>query len=345
MTVELEMLSDPPATRNPPTPPLTYDELVRRSPQGSIFAHRWWLEAVAPGMHEIIEIKRGGAVHCAWPVVRAPKDDGVHFFMPSLTQKLGILFSPIEGKLNEQQSNNQKLMEEFIGNIGEFHSFHQNFHENFTDWLPFHWAGFTQTSRYTYVLEDLSDEANLWENMRHNCRKEIRKAQKSGVRVVDDFDFGAFLEVNRKTFSRQGISPLADDEFAYRLDAACALNAGRRAFAAVDSAGRVHAGIYIVWADGVAYALMGGADPELRQSSAYRLAYWEAILFARTVAKRFDFVGSMLPQVEQLNRGFGARQIPYFSISKSPPPPSSLSGYLKYAASHRLGKLKRSLGR
>ena len=94
-----------------------------------------------------------------------------------------------------------------------------------------------------------------------------------------------------------------------------------------------------------AYALMGGADPELRQSSAYRLVYWAAILFARTVAKRFDFVGSMLPQVEQLNRGFGATQRPYFAISKSPPPPSSLGGYLRYAVDFRLKKLRRRFRR
>ncbi|THD77681.1 MAG: GNAT family N-acetyltransferase [Phenylobacterium sp.] len=339
---ELPASADPAAGRSSEArPPATYDELVQRSPQGSIFAKRWWLEAVAPGAHEILEINRGGAVHCAWPVVRTVRDQGATYFMPALTQKLGILFAPPLGKPGEVQSNNQKLMSEMLESLGPIENFHQNFHENFTDWLPFHWAEFSQTTRYTYVLDDISDEAALWANMRHMCRKEIRKAQNSGVRVIDDFPLDQFLEVNRKTFTRQGVSPLADDEFVHRLDAACVKNAGRRIFAGVDESGRVHAAIYIVWSDGTAYALMGGGDPELRQSSAYRLAYWEAIQFARTVAQRFDFVGSMLPQVEHLNRGFGGRQVPYFAISKSTPQPPSLRAALKAAVLSRAGILKR----
>ncbi len=48
--------------------PKTYDELVSLSPQGSIFAHRWWLEAVAPKNYEIMEVRKGGALYAAWPL-------------------------------------------------------------------------------------------------------------------------------------------------------------------------------------------------------------------------------------------------------------------------------------
>ena len=36
-----------------------YETLVRTSPQGSIYCHRWWLEAVAPEEYRILEIRRG----------------------------------------------------------------------------------------------------------------------------------------------------------------------------------------------------------------------------------------------------------------------------------------------
>jgi len=327
-----------------PRPPLSYGELVERSPQGSIFAYPWWLEAVAPGKHEIIEIKRGGAVLCAWPVVRDRSEHGIHYFMPGLTQRLGILFAPSSGKSSEVQSMNRRLTLELLEKVGGFYSFQQNFHENFTDWLPFYWAGFSQTCRYTYVLEDLSDEKELWANLRTMCRKEIRKAQKAGIRVVDDFDLSRFADLNRKTYARQGLNPEVDDEYVWRLDVACAKNAGRRIFAGIDSLGRPHAAVYIVWANGTAYSLIGGGDPELRQSSANRLAYWEAILFARTVAKRFDFVGSILPQVEAFNRSFGAKQLPYFSISKSPPSPASLREHVKMSAVFRINRLRKKFG-
>jgi hypothetical protein len=103
----------------------------------------------------------------------------------------------------------------------------------------------------------------------------------------------------------------------------------------MDARGKVHAAVYIAWAGDTAYYLMGGSEPELRQSGAQVLALWEAISFAGTIAQRFDFEGSMLPQIERVFRGFGATQMPYFSISKFPPPPTTLKGFVKASLGHR----------
>jgi hypothetical protein len=48
------------------------------------------------------------------------------------------------------------------------------------------------------------------------------------------------------------------------------------------------------------------------------LIVWEAILHARSVAQRFDFLGSMMEPVERVNRAFGARQVPYFYLTHLP---------------------------
>ena len=322
--------------------PSTYEELVQRSPQGSIFAHRWWLEAVAPGMHKILEIRRNDGVRAAWPVVYRD-EDGRHVWMPALTQKLGILFALSDAKLPELQSRNQELSVELLDQLGDATSFSHNFHENYTDWLPFYWRGYKQTTRYTYVLEDISDIAAVWNCLRPNHRRDIRRAEKQGIRVKDDLELAQFLELNRKTFTRQGRQPLASDELIYRLDAACCSNAGRKIFAGVDSQGRVHAAVYIVWAGQTAYYLMGGSEPDLRASGAQMPALWEAIKFASSVVRRFDFEGSMLPHIEHTFRGFGAKQLPYFSISKLPPPQTSLRGFVKASLGFRWKKMRRRL--
>jgi hypothetical protein len=323
--------------------PSTYEELVQRSPQRSIFAHRWWLEAVAPGMHKILEIRRNDGVRAAWPVVYSDGDGTRHVCMPPLTQKLGILFAPSDAKLPELQSTNQELTMELLDQVGDVASFRHNFHENYTDWLPFCWRGYEQTTRYTYVLEDISDIATVWNRLRANHRRDIRRAERLGIRVKDDLELARFLELNRKTFTRQGRQPLASDEVIYRLDAACCSNAGRKIFAGVDSQGRVHAAVYIVWADQTAYYLMGGSEPEFRASGAQMSALWEAVKFTSSVVRRFDFEGSMLPHVEHTFRGFGAKQLPYFSISKLPPPPASLSDFVKASIRFRWEKMRRAL--
>lgn len=263
--------------------------------------------------------------------------------MPSMTQKLGILFAPSDAKPAEVQSAEQKLATDLIKQLGSPLSFHQNFHENFTDWLPFYWQGYAQTTRYTYVLENISDHTALWNGMRPNHRRDIRRSQRLGLSVTDTIDLSHFLDLNRKTFSRQGREPLAADEQISRMDAACLANAGRKIFAGVDRQGRVHAAVYIAWADNTAYYLMGGSEPELRDSGAQLLALWEAIKFAGSVAKRFDFEGTMLPQVERVFRGFGAKQLPYFSISKVPPVPTSLGGMLEASVKFRLRRMRKAV--
>jgi hypothetical protein len=326
-----------------PTLPSTYEELVKRSPQGSIFAHRWWLEAVAPGMYEILEINEGGGIRAAWPIVYSKSDGAKHVCMPALTQKLGILFAPSAARPVEAQSKNQRLTSELIDQLGDTVSFHQNFHENFNDWLPFCWQGFTQTTRYTYVFDDMSDLDVLWENLRQKARTEVRQAQKLGIQIRDDLDLDQFLDVIRKTFARQNRSPLGTDELVRRIDTACSQNAGRKILAGVDLQGKVHAAVYIAWVGDQAYTLMGGGDPELRHSNAYRLVSWETMVFARSIARHLDLVGSMLPQVEPVFRGFGAKQVPYFSITKVPPAPTSLRDYLRSSIEFRWTRMRRKL--
>ena len=143
-------------------------------------------------MYEILEIKKGDEIQAAWPIVYHKSDRAKHVCMPALTQKLGILFAPSDAKPVEAQSKNQKLTTELMEQLGDTASFRQNFHENFTDWLPFYWRGYTQTTRYTYILEDMSDLNVLWNNVRQKAKTEIRKAQKLGIHIKDDLDLAQF---------------------------------------------------------------------------------------------------------------------------------------------------------
>lgn len=326
-------------------PPRNYEQLLARSPQTSIFAHRWWLDAVAPGSYDVLELANNDEIQAAWPIVYSNQDNGRHVYMPPLTQKLGILFAPARVNPAELLSLNQKRANALIARLGNFKTFYQHFHEKFTDWLPFYWQGYSQTTRYTYILENITNREELCSRIRPHYRRDIRKAARLGIRVTDDLALPEFLELNRKTFARQGKQPLASDAVIYRLDRACCTHAGRKIFAGVDALGRVHAAVYIAWAGDTAYYLMGGSEPELRESGAQVLALWEAIRFAGSVVNRFDFEGSMLPQIERVCRGFGATQTPYFSILKFPPSPTTLSGFLKASLDHRWRDIRRKMRR
>lgn len=206
-------------------------------------------------------------------------------------------------------------MQELIDALPRFDLFRQCFAPEVTYWLPFYWRGFSQTTRYTYRLPNLTNLACIWAGVRENIRREIRKAEKI-VAVRDDLDIESFIRVWALTFARQGARLPVSRELLYRLDAACEKRCCRRMLFAEDAQGKIHAAAYIVWTADCAYYLMGGGDPDLRKSGAGSLVLWEAIRFASTVSRQFDFEGSMIEPVERFFRAFGGEPVPFFSLSK-----------------------------
>jgi hypothetical protein len=289
-------------------------ESVAQSP-GPIFSQPWWLDAVAPNAWNEVRIEKGGILYARMPYV-LKKRLGLRIIdMPPITQTLGPWLRAYEGKYANRLAEEKELMTGLIEQLPPFDIFQQNFHYSITNWLPFHWKGFQQTTRYTYVLDDLTNLDAIWDGLEKKIRTSIRKAEKQ-VTVRDDLNLDRFIELNEKVFARQGRKMPYSRSVVERIDEACGRNGCRRIFSAHDHAGRVHATVYIVWNDQSAYYLMGGSNPDLRESDATSLCLWEALKFSSRVTKVFDFEGTMLENVEPFFRAFGGRQKPYFQIRK-----------------------------
>ena len=293
-----------------------YRQLVDSSSQGIFFCHRWWLDTVCPGEYEILTVEANGQVQAAWPVVWRKRWGLRWIAMPALTQKLGILFAPSEAKYAERLSREHRLAEALIAQLpGGTRIASHNFHETFESWLPFHWVGFQQTTRYTYILEDTSDLELIWHGLRPAVRKDIRKSEKAGIRVRETEDLQKFYHVESLTFRRQSLANPVPFGLLERVYAACKANANVRMTVAEDEQGRAHAVLFAIFDSRCMVLLMSGGDPELRGDAANTLLHWDAIQFGSSVCRRFDFEGSMMKSIEQFYRGFGARLTPYSSIS------------------------------
>ncbi len=300
-----------------------YDAFVDSSPQGCLFHKSWWLDAVAPDQYTILSIRDKNGLVAAWPLVSKKIMNTKISILPQLTPRLGIMFRPNRKlKYAEQLSEEMRLTSELIELMPKHSFFSQHFQYQFGSWLPFYWNNFRQTTRYTYVIEDLSNPDTLWEDIRSNTRRVIRKAIKQDIRVVTDLELDQLLDLNELTFRRQGLPLPYSHEYVKRIDAACKQHGARKMFFAVDSKDRLHAAAYIVYDQKSAYYLIGGGNPDLRNSQGHSLVLWEAIKYASTVSKSFDFEGSMHNNIEAFFRGFGGRQMPYLEITKSSPVPS-----------------------
>jgi hypothetical protein len=314
-----------------------YREFCKKELTIPIFSKDWWLDAVCGGDNwDVALVKRGELIGASLPYKKIPKFNQPNLVMPKLTQTLGPWLRPSKAKYANMLAEQKDLMAELINQLPPFDYFSQNFHYSITNWLPFYWQGFSQTTRYTYVIDDLSDINKVWDGLLPNIRTDIKKAQnRFGVEVCDDLGIDSFLDANELTFVRQGQKLPYERQFVKRFDDACVAHDARKIFFGRDKEGKIHAAAYIIWDENSAYYLMGGGDPELRNSGATSHCMWEAIQFAAGVTRKFDFEGSMIEPVERFFRAFGAKQVPYFSISKT----NSRLSLLKQAA----GLIKRAV--
>jgi len=282
-----------------------------------LFGELWWLDAVAgPGNWDEVRIESGGRLEARLPFVMRKKYGVTLLDMPPLTQCLGPYFAPIKAKYSKELARQKDLVQELINRLPCHHIFCQNFHYSAANWLPWYWEGYEQSTRYTYVLDDLSSEEKLWEELQSNIRSDIRKAMhRFDLQVRSDLGPDVLLSVCQKTLQRQDKKGLPD-QVVRRIYDTCERRGSGRAFFAVDKQDRIHAALYLVWDERTAYYLLGGGDPELRNSGAHSLIMWEAIKYAAIVSRSFDFEGSMLEPVERFFRAFGARQIPYHQITR-----------------------------
>ena len=158
-----------------------------------LFSRDWWLDAACGETKwDVLLAEEKGKIRAAMPLY-IPHEGIVS--MPVYTQTMGPWFTPEpkDAKYTRTLGQRQAICKEFIDILKAYPHFLQNFNYRITDWLPFYWEGYKQTTRYTYLLNNIQDENLLWENMSPNIRRNITKAKekflittRKGI-SVDDF--------------------------------------------------------------------------------------------------------------------------------------------------------------
>ena len=292
-----------------------YRDFCRTAPDVPVFAQPWYLDACASGgAWDVVLARHAGLVVAALPYFYKQKGPFRYATMPLFVKMLGPYLLPgFRGDLKTEHL----LLEELIGQLPALAAFKQNFYPTVTNWLPFYWRKYRQTTYYTYRLNLLQDLQQLEAGLSTGIRRDIRLARQR-VRVVHHLPATTLYAVNRLSFDRQGLRvPYSETQF-LQLDAALMAQDARQMFFAVDAEERVHSVVYLIWDATTAYYHLAGDDPALRASGAGVLLVWEAIRYASEVLGRqcFDFEGSMLPGVERMRVRFGAVQTPYFFVWK-----------------------------
>ena len=291
-----------------------YRKLCAEELDVPVFYKDWWLDAVCDGE--------------SWQVVMYRQDPNVVAVMtyfvkrkfvfniltvPPLTKFMGPYFIR-----DFDDRKTQSILQKLVDKLPAISGFSQTLHYQIENWLPYKWKGFSQTTYYSYRLENLDQLEEVWQNIEADYRNnKIGKASPL-YSIEEDLDFEQLYNLTLKPFKRQQIAMPVSKEILKRVVEACALNGAGKSLYARSLSGEVVAAVYLVWDQHSCYLLLAGENDQSRSDGAGVYLTWKAIEYAAENLKlsNFDFLGGMSENLERTRRQFGARQTPYFLISK-----------------------------
>ncbi|MBC8062344.1 MAG: GNAT family N-acetyltransferase [Clostridiaceae bacterium] len=310
-----------------------YKKLCNTENSIPIFSTYWWMDTVCGEDNwDVFLVEKGNQVLATLPYF-LNKSLGDRFVcQPMLTQKNGIWINYPKNQKNEKkltfENNVMTNVSEKIDSLN-VSSYNQNFDYGFTNWLPFYWKGFKQTTRYTYVIEDTSNIEEIFKCFNSNVKSNILKLQEEAT-VYFSEDIEAFYKLHKDVFDRQKLKLKYSLEFLKKLDAECSKRGVRKMIFVKDKEGNLISAVYLVWDENSMYYLMSGSKTENRNFNFNTLAVWESIKLASQMNKKFDFEGSMIQPVAEYFRRFGPVQKTYFNISKDYAPRSVFNKFARH---------------
>ena len=289
-------------------------------PQVPLFQQYWWMETVCRGKQWDVALAFDGDWLSGAMPYHYGKKRGVSFVLqPQLTQYSGPLYLYPDGlsesrRLEFETTVARQLLAQVEARKPAV--FLQSFAPGVTNWLPYYWAGFRQTTRYTYRIEDISDPDRLLEQF--DRQKRQRKIHRFAHSTTTRFDMepADFARFHRQYWLQRGQKDLLDSDF---VEHVCreAIGRGQGVIASLhDGDGNLLAARFAAYDSRCAYSLMSALDVDRHRSGHSECLFWTLMQHLADKSCAFDFEGSMDEGIEYFYRSFGAVQTPYFQISK-----------------------------
>jgi hypothetical protein len=299
-----------------------YRELCKGRQDIPLFMQSWWMDAVCNSEKKhwnVLLVKVNGTIVGAMPYHELTKFGLKFIIQPQLTQYSGLWIDYPNNQTARQKIFFERMV---ISNIilqiksNNFSFFQQTFHFSFTNWQPFYWNNFKQTTNYTYIIKDISNPQNVFNNFHKFKQKHIKKAQRD---LSVDFNLTPFefYDFQKETLKIKGDKITYSKELFINIYIKAFERKQGKIIAIKDKENNINSAAFIVWDKYSAYYLISAIHPNFSSSGASSLMVWEAIKYVNDKTIFFDFEGSMIERVARSFEEFGAEQIPYFKIFKT----------------------------
>ena len=309
----------------------TWDRLVKRSPQGTVFHRLDALETVADhadailhpllgrkgqepvGIFPVFEVKRGFLSTAFSP----PPEMGLSQLGPALAPMTGMNSRTVEKRHRRFVTGSIEWVERLI----DPSYVHLRTHRRLSDVRPLAWSGFDLTPRYTYVVDLSHERDELLSSFSGDARRNVRAADggspSSEVRIEERGIDGVepIIEHLRRRHAEQDLDFPVDTAFA--SDLVRRLDGRARAYVCTVD-GEYATGTITVEDDETVYRWQGGARPVVEADVAVNdLLDWRIMCAAADRGKRrYDLVGANTRGVADYKAKFAPKLCSYHAAEK-----------------------------
>ena len=283
-----------------------------------LFQQYWWMETVCKGKRwDVLLSQRDGRIEGALPYLVGKKYGLKFILQPQLTQFCGPWY-------NYPENVDHIEFEHRVGGdlAAQLNALRarvclMHFSPDITDWLPFRWAGYRQTTRYTYRFPSLADPDALFADASRVRRRHMEEVE-SLCTVDENVDLKEFVAFHKAYYARRGERDLIPEEL---IENVCSAALARRQgllWGLRSADGALQAAWFVAFDDRCGYSLLL-AIGEKAPKNAMTYLMWQVLKHLSGLTKAFDFEGSVEPGLELFYRTFGTTQTQFFEVSRFRP--------------------------
>jgi hypothetical protein len=299
-----------------------WDELVEKSPQGTIFHNSSWLTIHSELLNKKLKIYGcfendqlvGGCSLYIYKLIR-------FFKMASsaigMTPYGGVVLAQLQStKVREQEQTYNKIIKSLRSVFDNEHFGYIQLRNSpdFVDIRPFTWNGWDSKVYYAYYLILNDFEKRLSRDPKRN----IKKAIKNEIRIEKSKDITSFYDLFEETFSRQGLKPPVTKGFVANIfDMLLKHKKGEMLIAKTKSEEIAAAEIF-VYDNKRAYRWSAATHSELRKTGAYSLLLFDVFKDMQNRGfKEINLTAANSQQLAEFITGFNPKLVPYYVVEKS----------------------------
>ena len=300
-----------------------WDELVEKSPHGTIFHNSSWLSICSNLLNKKLKIygyfERDHLIGgCSLYIYKLKR------FFKMASSRIGmspyggvVLAQSPSSKLREQEHIYRNIIRCLSSAFDTEHFAHVKITNSpdFIDIRPFTWNGWDSKVYYAYYFNLGSD---IEKNISKKVRNTVRKAIKNNITIRKLSDATIYYELFSMTFERQNLNPPVTKEFLETMiELLNSKNTGEM-WIAETSSGEVASAEIVIWDNKRAYRWSAASHTDFKDTGATSLLLYE--IFQDLKNRGFKEINLMAANTSHLTKfisSFNSKLVPYYGVKKS----------------------------